>query len=255
MLNTLRKIIGKQHAEVTANQSNNNPNFITEQDRIVHFIKAIEASSQLCTVKINGFKKIFSTSLLDFNPDQGYLTLDQISPAEGNSILQIVKVLQLSAFINGIPLSFKLDIIDYGLKQGIPYYNAGLPNRIYHPQRRKAPRIPIEGSDTILFRAQPQKTGQFITGKIFDLSRDGLCINFAKTPYSLEHGNIVKNCRITLPDGYTITFDLAVRSTKTLRNHNIQVGGHFLNMPPKSKKKLEYFIALLERETIRKQKN
>ena len=254
MLATLRKIIEKRQTDDTPSQPNN-PRFITEHDKIVKLIKAISASSQLCPVTINGSKKIFSTSLIDFQPEQGYLILDEISPIEGNSILQIVKTLKLSAVAYGLPLSFKLDIISHGLKRGIPYYKADLPNRIYYPQRRKAPRIFIRGSSTIHFLAQPKKTGMPITGEVFDLSRGGLCINLADIEVNFERGDIIKNCRITLPDKYAVTFDLAVRSAKPLREHKTQVGGYFLNMPPKSKRKLDYYVALLERESIRKQKN
>ena len=253
MLDRLRKIIGNHRSEDTSSQPDN-PNFITEQGRIQKLIGTIEASSQLCTVTIKGSKKIFSTSIIDFQPEQDCLILDELSPIEGNSLLQAVKVLKLSAYVNGIHLSFKLHVFAHGLKKGFPYYKTVLPTRIYYPQRRKVPRVFIE-SHTTYFHAQPHKTGNPLIGDVVDLSRGGLCINLTGISVNYERGDILENCWLTLPDGYRLNFDLAVRSVKTLREHNIQVGGHFLNMQPKSKKKLEYFVALLERESIRKQKN
>ncbi|MGR9115551.1 MAG: flagellar regulator YcgR PilZN domain-containing protein, partial [Gammaproteobacteria bacterium] len=172
----MRRLIAKRQTEKPPKKPDN-PSFVTEQDRIVKLIEAIEASSQLCTITIDGSKKIFSTSLLDFQPEHGFLILDEISPTEGNAILQIVKSFKLSAFINGIHLSFKLNVIDHGLKKGVSYYKTAVPHRIYYPQRRKAPRIFVNGPNTIFFQAQPIKTGIPITGEVIDLSRTGLSVN------------------------------------------------------------------------------
>ncbi|MGR9116835.1 MAG: PilZ domain-containing protein, partial [Gammaproteobacteria bacterium] len=101
----------------------------------------------------------------------------------------------------------------------------------------------------------PIKTGIPITGEVIDLSRTGLSVNIIDLPVSFERGDIIYNCRIILPDEFTISFDLAVRSTKTLRQRKTQIGGYFISMPPKSKKKLEYYVAFLERASIRKQRN
>lgn len=253
MLETLLKIIGKRQDGNSFSRADN-PNFVTEADRIVKLIETIEANSQLCSVSIPGSKKVYSTSLIDFYPEESYLILDELSPIEGNSILQIVKALKLSAFVNGIHLSLQLEIMDYGLKQGIPYYKAALPKRIYYLRRRAAPRVFI-GAQTLCFQARPTASAPPISGEVFDLSRSGLCINIAEKSVHIERGDILTSCQIALPNGFMVTFDLAVRSTKTVRHHKTQIGGYFLNMPSKSKRKLESYVALLERETIRKLKN
>ncbi|PKM10931.1 MAG: pilus assembly protein PilZ [Gammaproteobacteria bacterium HGW-Gammaproteobacteria-3] len=251
MPDSLHKIIERPQTESTQTRPNN-PNFVTNPIRIAHLIETI-MSPRICTVQIKGSKRFFSTSLLDFQPQSGSLLLDEISPKEGNSLIRISAVLKLSTFVNDIPLAFKTTIIDQNLKQGIPYYKAGLPERIHYPQRRKAPRVSIE-ANTLNFEAHTNTHALAMTGQVYDLSRDGLCINLAETSPPLERGHIIKNCRITLPDAYSITFDLSVRSVKNLRGKT-QIGGYFLNMPSKCKNKLSLHFTFLERMAIRKYKN
>lgn len=254
MLKNLREFLGNLLSANTANPSNN-PNFVTEPDRIVKLIEAVALSSQQCSVTIKGSKTIFSTTLIDFQPEQNFLILDYLTPIEGNAILQIVKVLKLSAFANNIPLAFNLTIHNHGMKQGIPYYTASLPDRIYYPQRRKAPRIFIDKTSTLRFLTLTTHSDTPVSGVVFDLSRSGLCVNLSPPSIDLARGDSLKNCWIILPDEDTVTFDLAIRSVKTLQGPKTQISGYFINMPPTSKRKLDRHIARLERATIRKLKN
>ncbi|MGR9051423.1 MAG: flagellar regulator YcgR PilZN domain-containing protein, partial [Gammaproteobacteria bacterium] len=121
MLDKLRQLFGDHRDENLPVQSDN-PNFITDRDRIHNLIRSVEHSSQLCLVMIKGSKRVYSTSIIEFQPDQGYLLIDEITPEEGNGLFRAVGSLKLSAHLNGVHLAFKLDLVERGIKQGSAYY-------------------------------------------------------------------------------------------------------------------------------------
>lgn len=254
MLDAFRKFFDRNEAEEPLIR-HDNPNFVTESDKIINIIGSIAAAPHLCTISFSGSRKPFSTSILDFQPYQGYLILDEIRPPKGNDILRKRQSLKLSTFLNGVHLAFKLRIIDRIDNQGSSNYKAALPDRIYYPQRRTAPRIFIHSTELKFHSYFPEKQIT-LTGNVFDLSRSGACINFSNThDLIIERGDVIKDCGIDLPGVFSVTFDFSVRFAKINRANKTQIGGYFVNITSKSQKKLDSFIARLEREIIRNQRN
>lgn len=71
---------------------------------------------------------------------------------------------------------------------------------------------------------------------------------------NVQTGDTLRNCHLNLPIGYEMVFTLVIRSIKTERN-TVFIGGYFVNLSPQCKNKLDFYIAALEREIIRKRKN
>ncbi|GAB4272767.1 MAG: hypothetical protein Kow0065_21840 [Methylomicrobium sp.] len=232
-----------------------NPYFIVDPDRIIQIIKAIAASPHLCTVTFDGHKQAFSTSLLDLNLDSGFLVLDTLSPTRGNDLLQQQNTCKLSTFLNGIHLAFRLRNINPIDHPVSPTYRALLPDRIYYPQRRTAPRIFTHSTD-LKFRTVVTHNNISLIGTVFDLSRNGACINFHDMhEVIIEPSDKLKNCRLELDTEWSIDFDFSVRFVKTSRSNKTQIGGYFFNLSKQNQKKLDSFIAKLEREIIRNRRN
>ena len=254
MLDALRKFFDTKKTEDVSIR-NDNPNFVTRPDKIFKIIGEIGSSPHLCMVSFKGSRKTFSTSILEFHPDKDYLILDELRPVRGNAILRNKRSLKLSTFLDGVNLAFKLDICECIDKLGTPNFKAALPNRIYYPQRRTAPRIFIH-STALKFHKQFDPEGITLTGTVFDLSRNGACINFSDTHgLNIERGNVLKDCRIILPGEFFISFDLSVRFTRMHHLNKNRIGGYFTELSPQNQKKLDGFIAKLEREVIRNQRN
>lgn len=262
MLKTLKKLLGAEQNNTQSDKEAiyrpnlpTNPNFVTEPHKIAKLLQDIEATSPLCTITFEGLKEEFSSSILTVNSLENQLILDELLPDRGNAILHRTKSLKLSTHFNGIHLAFKLDNIRQGSSQGMAYYKAGFPERIYYPQRRKAPRIEIT-SIYIPFAGIASKNNISIGGSVFDISRSGIGIKLPDNRSRIQRGDVIKKCSITLEDDYCLEFDLAVRFVKRAGAGNPQtnIGGHFENLSSKSQNKLSYFIASLERQEIRKQK-
>lgn len=261
MLKKLKQILGKEQETNRPNPEDAyapkfpaNPNFVTEPHRIKKLLQDIENTSPLCTVTFDGIKEEFSSSVLSINPLENQLILDELIPEQGNALLQRKQSLKLSTYCHGIHLAFKLDKIQAASSQGMAYYKADFPSRIYYPQRRKAPRIEITAIH-IPFAGIASKNNISIGGSIFDISRSGLGIKLPDNRARIQRGDIIKKCRITIDD-YDMEFDFVVRFAKRAGPNATQtnIGGHFENLSGKSQNKLSYFIASLERQEIRKQK-
>jgi len=231
-----------------------NPNFITDADRIIGLLSEIEASSPLCTIKIDGFDAEYNSSILGIKADKNLIVLDELIPKDGNTTLQNVKSIKLSTFHKGIHLSFALSKIEVGYSKGILYYKATLPERIFYPQRRRSPRIEISSID-IAFSGVSERTGLSVHGYLFDLSRGGAGIDLPVNRARIQRGDKIKNCQIDLDD-YLMDFDFSVRFSKPSATNpsKVQIGGFFEKLSNKSHTKLSHFITSLERVEIRKQK-
>ncbi|MEI8574549.1 flagellar brake protein [Methylomonas sp. LW13] len=229
-----------------------NPNFITESDKIAKLLGEIENSSPLCTVQVEG--EDFSSSILAVKLDKKVIILDELMPKHGNDFLLLNRSLKLSTFHKGIHLSFNLAGIEVGHSRGINYYKAPFPDRVFYPQRRRTPRLEISSID-IPFSGVVQRTGISVGGSLFDLSRGGAGITVPVNRARVQRGDTVKNCQITFED-YVMDFDLSVRFVKPVSaaSAKVQIGGLFENLSAKSQSKLSYFITSLERVEIRKQK-
>jgi len=231
-----------------------NPNFITEHDKIAVLLSEIEVSSPLCSVKIDGSDEEYSSSILGVKAEKDLIILDELIPKEGNELVRIQKSVKLSTFHKGIHLSFTLNDIETGSSRGISYYKSRLPERIYYPQRRRSPRIEISSID-ISFTGISDRTGINVSGYLFDLSRGGAGIDLSVNRARVQRGDRIKNCKISFED-YVMEFDFLVRFVRPASpsTGKIQIGGFFENLSSKSQTKLSYFITSLERVEIRKQK-
>lgn len=232
-----------------------NPNFLTEPERIARLLSEIESSSPLCTIQVEGSPEEFGSSILAVNPEKNTIVLDELMPKNGNDALLRSRALKLSTFHRGIHLSFNLVGIEIGHTRGISYYKAALPERVFYPQRRRSPRLEISSFD-IAFSGIAQRTGLSTAGYIFDLSRGGAGVRVPVNRGRIQRGDKIKNCQINF-DGYVMDFDLAVRFVKpvSVGSSTVQIGGFFESISAKSQSKLSYFLASLEREEIRKLKD
>ena len=260
MLGTLKTLFNKKEKtknpepEIYDPEPSSNPNFLIDTRKINKLLKDIEEESPLCTISIDGIPEEFSSSILDVQLESQQIILDELIPKHGNELLININNLKLTTIFNGIHLAFKLNNIKTGSSQGIAYYKAAIPQRIYYPQRRTSPRIQLNNLN-IPFSGVSDRTNSTVGGQIFDLSRGGIGITMPNNRARFQRGDLIKNCRISLEDS-PMNFDLTVRFVKTV-NHGAgqtQVGGYFENIAPKSQNKLQRFVASLEREEIRKHK-
>jgi len=233
-----------------------NPNFIKDPQKIIKLLQQIIESPPLCSVTVRNLNKTFFTSILEIQPENQLIIIDELTPASGNNLLNQHGELKLFTFINGLHLTFRLNGVTREQSGNQIVYKALLPETIYYPQRRSSPRIKADLT-AIDFQGTSRDSGLLIKGIVSDLSRTGLCITLAKSGNDILYGDKLTNCLMLLPDGSTFSFDLSVRSIRKHGRSDLQkqIGGHFNGLSPQNQHKLDRTICALERQQIRKRKN
>ncbi|MGD0960146.1 MAG: flagellar regulator YcgR PilZN domain-containing protein [Methylomonas sp.] len=232
-----------------------NPNFITEPAKISKLLNEIEAASPLCSVKIDGLDQDFSSSLLGINQSRQIVMLDELLPKYGNDLLLECRNAKVMLLHKGIHLSFVVNGMETGFANGIAFYKAPWPQRIYYPQRRRSHRIDVAGLN-MPFSGVAQKNRFSVSGYIYDLSASGAGVQMPVNRSGLQRGDTINNCRIHLGD-YAMDFDFSIRFVKNSPPGvaKILIGGCFENISPRSLTKLSYFVTSLERVEIRRRRS
>ncbi len=263
MLSTLKQLLVKDQDDILEDRQEEeyipkrpeNPNFITGPAEIEKLLKNIEQNAQLCTITFADNTDEFSSSILDVKVKEKCIYLDALSPERGNLLLENSKHVKLSTYLKGIHLAFKLTISDIYSAQGLAYYKASYPERIFYPQRRKSLRIKLTVSN-VPFSGRISKNDASVRGSVYDISRNGIGIQLNSANTRVMRGDMIKGCSILL-EGYRMEFDLQVRFTKRSQ-HGAQpalIVGTIEKLSNESQKELARFLISLERKEIRKKKS
>ncbi|MGR9073383.1 MAG: flagellar brake protein [Gammaproteobacteria bacterium] len=263
MFDTLKKLFSskKQRYEPLEEDSGfepdfpDNPNFVEEKGKVVRLLKDVASEISLCTIEIEDFDGKYTSSILDAQEEKNAFVLDELTPYDGNKYLLFKDKFKLSTRLRGIPLSFYAESIESGVSNEIAYYKVKLPDKIYYPQRRMAPRVTFDALQ-IAFHGISSKNQITVAGHVLDISRGGIGIRLSDNRARAQRGEKLINCSIRLPGNFEVNFDLEIRSIKTTTGSNsiVKIGGYFKNLSSKTEKKLGHFLTSLEREEIRKRR-
>lgn len=232
-----------------------NPRFLRNPARIAHLLLQLKESDALFTISIPGTEETFASTLLDTNSSNQYLLFDELNDRLGHDLLLKTKKFKVQASLNGVQAIFTCELIDVGSSKSIAYYKSPLPKEIYYPQRRQARRITLESCLPIPFHATLPINNTPILGHLQNISSSGIgALISSRVP--CRRGELLKNCRVPLPDGTELNFNLIIRSLKPYpMGQKIHLGGFFENIDSKSHNKLEHFITKVEREQIKIENN
>lgn len=217
------------------------PHFITDAKQILKVLLDLKDDRLLFNVTLPQANGKFSSALLEVNGEQGYVMLDELIPEIGHKFLQEKKTLRVHAVLRGIDVSFDLGNIETGHSQGIAYYKAALPKKVYFPQRRNARRLSIKPGSSLSFYALYGDVNIPVHGNVLDLSGGGIGVILTNNRARICRGGILKNCRVVLSENEEIQFDLKLRFVKShpSGNNRLHIGGYFENLTPDCQKKLQ----------------
>ena len=232
-----------------------NPNFINEPEQILCILNKIKSDGLLCSLNLDNKGNRYTTSLIRVHAQEEYIILDEISSDSGKQIFTAGSNIKLSVFYNEINLCFSLSSLELVSSHDNAYYKAALPKSIYYPQRRASRRIPLNSCD-ISFQGISVESQIPIWGNVDNISRSGIGVTFHNNNAPIERGKKLTDCRVLLPENYVFNFDLSIRFAKQhdLYSKTTRIGGYFENISPERQKKLERYVAMLERKEIRQLK-
>jgi c-di-GMP-binding flagellar brake protein YcgR len=124
-----------------APDTNSNPKFVTDPEKILKVLNAITENSVWCTIPTIVSNEVYSTQIIEVIEGTKLLTLKPLDSSQGNQALKHHKQLKLTTHFNDIHISILLKEIVAHKIQHSPYYQTPFPLRIYYPQRRQFIRI------------------------------------------------------------------------------------------------------------------
>lgn len=234
---------------------NNNPRFLRKPAQIARLLGQLKEEGSLFTVFIEGSEETFGSTILAIRSDENCLLFDELNSKSGHELLLKKGKFKAQASYAGVDAIFTINSLEKGDSKGIAYYKVPIPDEIYYPQRRGARRIALKSLYSIPFHATITAANTPLLGHLQNISSTGMgALISSRLP--CRRGDVLQNCRIPLPDGSQINFDLTIRA---LNNHQmgqkVYLGGFFKNIDSGSRKKLERFIIKSEREQIKREKS
>lgn len=254
----IESIFSKKNAISTAEENfsdTQNPNFIVDRDEIIKLLSNFQEQQIICNINpIQSKIKVAKVTcqLLEIQEENNLLFISPFDINQNNQANNKISAFKVSALFNNVSLAFILSGMKPDNSQNIQYFQAPIPKKIYYPQRREAIRI-CTRHENISFMASEAD----FKAEVFDLSSSGVAVLSSSLQRVLNKGDLLESCQINLPTGDIINFDLIVcfAAFRDKAADNFKLGGFFKNMSSRHQKKLDHYIATLERTAIRNQKN
>lgn len=224
---------------------------ITDRDLAAGMLKRIISNRALLTITLSGSSKTYNSAILEINPEQGYLLLDELNPKDGHDQLLEIKKLQAKAMIKGTEISFTTVLEKTKIESGISLYYVRFPDAVWHFQKRQDFRVTMEPGIHIPVHLTLE-SGEKLQAELIDISATGVRF-FMETYMEVDVGTILTSCQINLPDNTKVSSKFEIRFKKYNKKDNkLIIGGRFLDLPRSDQKLLTRKIAGIQRDMIKR---
>lgn len=218
--------------------------------RIGNILQQLIDDRTLLTITIPGSEGSYTSSIFKVDRDKHRFSLDEISPVEGHKLFLRKKSLQVNGQSRGAVLGFTVDLKHLQSSNGIAYYEFDYPKSMEYVQRRAFYRAKLKSSQRISITTLHKESSISISGYVLDISTHGISVLF-NSSRAIERGEILNLCRMRLPDGQKVTFDLDVRYAEKLPNERIRIGASFHDINTRNLRLIEKFVRKIERDALR----
>ncbi len=224
---------------------------ITDPIQIAALLKKVKDSRTLVQVTLPGLGREYNSALLDIHQDQGFLLLDELTPADGNQHLVAQRQLTAAIRLRGVDIRFTGTVQEVGGQAGIAFYRIDFPQRLHYRQRRSTYRVKLGMGLLIPFNIA-REDGAPYEGRLDDISLGGIGAELKQTtPY--HRGDLLPTCAIQLPGGDKIDCEVEVRYISKDEPHKkFHLGARFVNLDRALQHTLQRFVADAERELMRR---
>jgi c-di-GMP-binding flagellar brake protein YcgR len=206
----------------------------------------------------------FQSLILELHPDEGYLLIDELFPADGRQLLLEGDVAEISARDSGGAVNFfsrlllreRLNESEPGSSgNATPAYRMELPEEIGGSFRRHAFRVYVERENDLLIDLRDGE-GNLLPARIVNLSADGIKFSVDGDAVKLlERHRHFDDALIRLPDGIEIDCAIDLRNIylmRTPRRHTL-AGGRLEVTLATQRNKLSHYLAAVQRRQRRRE--
>ncbi|MSQ67302.1 MAG: hypothetical protein EXR83_03785 [Gammaproteobacteria bacterium] len=203
----------------------------------------------LLTIHIAGHPDAYTSAILELVPEQGYLVLDELTPASGHALVLSGTQFHVRGTVEGIALRYTTTVSQIGEHNALPYYQVDFPATIDYPQRRRQYRVTVpsnRGFD-VEFR---MADGRQLSGELGDMSVGGFCARIRTGVFeSLRDAHQRATCRLLVPNAQPIIAEVEILHLDALPRPRVQRARvrFTSNISPTTARRVAQFCAELER--------
>lgn len=223
---------------------------------IVFVLRSLAQKVVLVTAYFDQGRSFLLTSLLAVDPGKDEIILDLSRDVEMNrAALQAEKFI-LTTIIDKVKVQFRLSKLSVVQFQGRPAFRAALPESLLRLQRREYFRLSTPAANPIkcmVTAMHPDGTPFSAATQLLDISGGGAGLLIAPEQSGIyRKGEILKNCKIGLPDEGVLVATLCVRDvfdvTTKSGNRYLRAGCEFVSLPGSQLTMIQRYITRVERE-------
>lgn len=218
-------------------------------------LELLQRRHNFLDVHVPRIERRFQSLILELHPDEGYLLIDELFPADGRQLLLEGDVVEISARGSSGSVSFFSRLLLRESSEGVLAYRMELPEEIGGSYRRHAFRVYVERENDLLIDLR-DSDGNPLPARIVNLSADGIKINIDGDAVKLlERHHRFDDAVIRLPDGLDIDCAIDFRNVylmRTPRQHTI-AGGKLDITVAAQRNKLGHYLAAVQRKQRRRE--
>ncbi|HEX4975382.1 MAG TPA: PilZ domain-containing protein [Pseudomonadales bacterium] len=196
-----------------------------------------------------------STMLLQTEPEQGFLVIDELSPREKNQEINSGSQLKIDGSIDGTHFSFTSAVQKILLdSDNIRSYQLVYPERVSTELQREAYRVNISVIKQLKVALYSQKDNTPLIGYLRDISSSGFRVEFKGKPEKqFSSRDAISKCVIHFPDDTRVECQAKVMHVGYNPDLDIyKLGCKFAELPGQSQRAVNRFINDMQREIRRK---
>lgn len=185
--------------------------------------------------------------------DNGTLRLDIGPDDRSNRRLQEQGAVVLTGFLDGVEMRCEIGPLQMGQHEQLPAFSCAGPTRLHRLQRREFHRVNIPAGYRTACRLQAGPGATPVNAALLDISLGGLRLTDPMAAgLTLDHGAVIKDCRVDLGDFGAFVVDLEVRYRSTVvtrsGHQSHKVGCRYVKLPMGAEHSLQRFIMQVQRD-------
>lgn len=230
---------------------------LTDPVRIFDLLRRLHRQHSLLTVRVPGVEQRFLSAIIH-DPVAGEpLALDELVPEIGHKHMAVGIEPRIEARLAGVEIRFASRVLEVTNDNGNAAYTIAFPVMLEHYQRRASFRVKVgigigARCQFVIDTADgpDEDDAETLNGDIIDMSIEGIG---ARLPCSeLLKSMETYDVELRLPDGL-LRAKLEVRFIDYANaSRDMRIGARFKNLAPRAKRRIQRFVADMQREMIKK---
>lgn len=223
--------------------------------RIKALLARVRESRVLLSIIVPGGTGRYNSMLVESNPDEGYLLIDELTPLDGHKQLVRERQMRIIIAIQGIQIDFNTTVTKVVDDASGIGYRVPFPKEIHYLQRRSDFRVTLPRSAALPLMIEMEDEFQY-NGYVVDISAGGLRARFPmdinEVPY-LKVTDLIPLGIMELTRESSFKSKLEVRfAAYDEESGELVLGLRFVEADRVAQNKLARFVMHLQREQRKK---